>query len=102
MRKVHDRRLAGVCAELKRFSLRISAQRVLTKITIRVLLFAIDSLIERCREQDGAPPRLFLQVMVFQSDNPARLIHNTVGVAPVSLTPRCRAANTDPVGVTGV
>lgn len=47
MRKVHDRRLAGVCAELKRFSLRISAQRVLTKITIRVLLFAIDSLIRR-------------------------------------------------------
>ena len=40
--------------------------------------------------------------MVFQSDNPARLIHNTVGVAPVSLTPRCRAANTHPVGVTGV
>ncbi len=24
---------------------------------------------------------------------------NPVGVAPVSLTPRCRAANTDPVGV---
>lgn len=79
MRKVHDRRLAGVCAELKRFSLRISAQRVLTKITIRVLLFAIDSLIERCREQDGAPPRLFLQVTAFQLDNHGWLIQNPVG-----------------------
>ncbi len=47
MRKVHDRRLAGVCAELKRFSLRISAQRVFIKIATRGLLLAIESLIRR-------------------------------------------------------